>query len=55
MTTVVRRTPGADLRGLIWFYVLATAVTWACYVPVVLARRTATLGTRSRHRRGCSA
>ena len=27
----------ADVRGLIWFYVLATAVTWVCYVPVVLA------------------
>lgn len=29
--------PRADMRGLIWFYVAATAVTWVCYVPVVLA------------------
>jgi len=35
MTTDARR---ADIRGLIWFHVLATAVTWACYVPVVLAQ-----------------
>ena len=39
MTTVVRADARrADLRGLVWFYVLATAVTWACYVPVVLAQ-----------------
>ena len=33
MTTAAHR---ADLRGLIWFYVLATAVTWVCYIPLVL-------------------
>lgn len=29
--------PRADVRGLTWFYVVAIAVTWACYTPVVLA------------------
>src|SRR5690606_26176005 len=29
----------ADIRGLLWFYVVATAITWLCYVPIVLAAR----------------
>lgn len=30
---------GADIRGLVWFYVASLAVTWLCYVPLILTVR----------------